>query len=363
MKRKVVVILLCVFLLNLLGPGALWAKSDKKAKDFIPPGLLKNGKLVKGELPPPFRNMEFQFKGEIEGEIVYKTTINKDDWIVVKSKDAIKSFKLLADQKYSVGDWVKVEYIFDRVIEMKMIDEKDDKDDRDENRLSYGLTLSSKQIYEGEKINFKLEIKNNTNKDIATQFSSGQRYDFIVKKDGKKVWRWSDDYNFITVIQNLIIAPGEKQTYTADWVSTGPGTYTVEGYFMGKSATTPVVVKEFKVLKKAQEKNLQYQLDVVKGEPNLFVLKVTNPLDTILDVTIPTGQIFDFLLTKNSQKVWQWSDGQSFTQAQQTLRFQPKETKVYYAQYKTSTKGEYQLYGFFKGDREKTIGPKTFTVD
>ncbi|MGI6227038.1 MAG: BsuPI-related putative proteinase inhibitor [Peptococcales bacterium] len=361
MKRKVVVLLVCVFLLNLLGPSTLWAKSDNKMKDFIPPGLIKNGKAFRGELPPPFKNMTFYCKGEIEGEIVYKTNIGKNDWIVVKSKDTLKSLMLSTnDSKYAVGDMVKVEYFFDRIVEIKIKKKADD--DKTVKDLSYALTLNSNKVYQGEKLNFKLEVANKTQKSITTQFNSGQRYDFVIKKDGKKVWRWSDDYSFITVIQNLTFTPGQKETYAAEWVTTDPGTYTLEAYFMGNSTTTPVLTKEFTVLKKTQESSLVYQLEVVKGEPNLFILKVTNPLNTTLDVTMPTGQIFDFLLVKNGQKVWQWSNGQNFTQAVQTLRFQPKETKVYYAQYKTTAKGDYQLYGFFKGDSAKTIGPSTFTI-
>lgn len=367
MKRKIVVVLLCVFMLTLLGPATLWADSDdKKIKNFIPPGHLKNGKFLKGELPPPFQNMISEWQGEIEGRIVYKTTIGNNDWIVVKSDDILKSLILNSTNKYSVGDWVEVEYFFNRVLEIERDKDKDDDEDEDDDRyeylLSYGLSISPTKVYEDEEVTFRLEVKNNTNKNIATRFNSGQRYDFVVKKDGKKVWRWSDDYSFITVMQNLTIEPGERETYTADWVCEESGDYTVEAYFMGKSTTKPVLVKEFTVREKAQTKNLQYKLEVVKGDPNLFILMVTNPLDKAINVTTPSGQIYDFRLTKNGQKIWQWSDGKNFTQAMQNVKFAAKETKLYYAQYKTTSKGEYKLYGYFKGDGSRTVGPKAFTV-
>ena len=104
MKRKIAVILICAFLFNLFGVGILWADNDYDnwKKGFIPPGLLKNGKFFNGQLPPPFQHMYnwngeipkyFQdiltdYRGEIEGEIVYKTTIGNVDWIVVQDKQS-----------------------------------------------------------------------------------------------------------------------------------------------------------------------------------------------------------------------------------------------------------------------------------
>ncbi len=65
----------------------------------------------------------------------------------------------------------------------------------------------------------------------AFLFTSGQRYDFAVYKDGEEVWRWSDEQAFIMAI-------GEE-TYTTDGVLyfervdttelPGPGTYTLQG--------------------------------------------------------------------------------------------------------------------------------------
>jgi hypothetical protein len=341
----------------------LWADNDCKewGKKLIPPGLLKNGKYWSNDLPPAFQNMMGDFQGKIEGEIVYLTTINKNDWIVVKYNKGLKTFMLSSTGKYSVGDWVEVEYFFNNVINIEKKKAKNN-DERNADLLSYGLSFTPSKIYEGDKVTFQLDVKNNTGKNITTRFNSGQRYDFVVKKDGKKVWRWSDDYDFITVIQNVTFEPGKKESYAARWVADDPGNYTVEAYFMGKSTTKPVLTKNFTVLRKEETNKLQYNLEIVKGKPNIFILMVTNPLNKKLEVTTPTGQIYDFLLIKDGKKVWQWSDGQGFTQAVQKLTFEPKETKVYFAQYETTTKGDYQLYGFFKGEGNKTIGPENFKI-
>lgn len=379
MKRKIAVILICAFLFNLFGVGILWADNDYDnwKKGFIPPGLLKNGKFFNGQLPPPFQHMYnwngeipkyFQdiltdYRGEIEGEIVYKTTIGNVDWIVVQDKQELRTFMLNSSGKYSVGDWVEVEYLFNRVVDIEKDTDKSKKEERNTNLLSYELTITPTKIYEGDKLNFQLEVKNNTGKKIATRFNSGQRYDFVVKKDGKKVWRWSDDYDFITVIQNVTFEPGKKETYTAQWTPVDPGNYTVEAYFMGQSSTKPVLAKNFTVLKKQDQYNLQYDLEVITGKPNLYILRVTNPLNRKLEVTTPTGQIYDFLLLKDGKKIWQWSDGRNFTQAVQKLSFAAKETKVYYVQYEATTPGNYQLYGFFKGEGNKSIGPKNFKIE
>jgi len=365
MKRKLIVILVCALLINLLGAGSLWADNDKDKweKKLIPPGHLKNGKFWTENLPPGLKNMVINIRGKIEGNIVYQTTIGSQDWIVVKGSRELKAFMLNSSGKYYVGDWVEVEYVFDRVINIKKDNSKKADDENNAKLLSYSLTITPEKVYKGDKLNFQLEVKNNTGKSITTRFNSGQRYDFVVKKDGKKVWRWSDDYDFITVIQNVIFEPGKKETYTAQWVAQEPGNYTVEAYFMGRSTSEPVLTKNFKVLEKKEEYRLQYDLDVIKGAPNLFVLKVTNPLNTKVEVTTPTGQIYDFLLLKDGKKIWQWSDGRTFTQAQQKISFAPKETKIYYVQYETTDKGNYQLYGFFKGEGNKTVGPENFKME
>lgn len=300
MKKKIALLLVGLLIINLLGVSAAWAKEGEKVKNLppglakkiqgvcslteeeikkLPPGIAKKIKnfsledleeiedlppgiakkfrevLPKGlakdgkELPPPFRVMQL-WQCELEGEIVYITTLGDYQWVVIKGEDCLRTGYLDAENKgeYAVGDLVKAKLMFNRIIEMELIDEiSDDKDDKVEN-LTYTLQVTPNRVKAGEKVDFQLQVANKTGKDITKQFASGQRYDFIVKKDGKKVWQWSDDYSFIQVIQNVNIKDGQTLYYTESWKPEEVGLYTVEAYFMGESTEEPVAVKRFRVV-------------------------------------------------------------------------------------------------------------------
>lgn len=359
MPKRFTLILIALLIISLLGSSVVWAKPSFKNKDFLPPGLAK--KAAKGEmLPPPFQNM-YKFNNNITGKIVYKQEIAGQNWIVVAGEDCLKALKLNGKAEFTVGNIVNVNYDhFNNVVDVKLIDGWEEVT---ESKLNYVLTVNPKQIVLGDEVDFNLTIENRSDYEITKHFTSGQRYDFIVKKDGKKVWQWSDGIDFISVIQNIVFEPEDKETYSIDWEPEKTGKYTVEAYFMGESRTQPVATKEFWVLDNEEELKLSYKLDVIKGDPNLFILKVTNKSDETINITLPTGQIYDFLVTEDGDKVWQWSDGRSFSQASQNLKFYARETKLYYAQFKPEDDGDYQVYGFFKGAENKVIGPRSFSID
>ena len=69
----------------------------------------------------------------------------------------------------------------------------------------------------GEKVKISVTVTNKGLDPVELIFASAQRYDFIVLKDGKEVWRWSNGKMFAMVLESLLLKSGEKQTYMETW--------------------------------------------------------------------------------------------------------------------------------------------------
>jgi hypothetical protein len=67
-----------------------------------------------------------------------------------------------------------------------------------------------------------LHATNPTSQAVSLQFSSGQRYDFMVLDgQGREVWRWSADKMFTQALGTEVLAPGQGLQYRAVWPSAG----------------------------------------------------------------------------------------------------------------------------------------------
>ena len=71
---------------------------------------------------------------------------------------------------------------------------------------------------------------------VTLQFSSGQRFDFVVSKDGEEVWRWSGDQFFTQALGEESLSAGDELRYEAQWTPTEEGSYEVLGLV---TATNP----------------------------------------------------------------------------------------------------------------------------
>lgn len=93
-------------------------------------------------------------------------------------------------------------------------------------------TRTEKSNYSvGEEVKMSITMENKGRGTIELIFTSAQRYDFLVLKDGKEIWRWSDGKVFGMVLGHLLLKSGEKQTYTEAWKpeDAAPGEYEVIG--------------------------------------------------------------------------------------------------------------------------------------
>lgn len=265
-KKRLLLTVVCLLVVSLIGSSIGWAAPGLgKEKNFLPPGLAK-----KEILPPPFQHLtpkqpieenenekekekenenkeECVISGQLTGTVILVEEVAGDKWIVIKGKESLKALSLAGiDRKFVVGDVVEAEFTGDTVTAIALLTPADEVPVVI-NDLSYIFSVSPKKAHVNDQVTFSLNIKNDTEKDVVKELTSSQQYDFIVKKDGKKLWQWSDNYSFLTVMGTIKIAVGESVAYGASWKPEKEGSYTVEAYFIGESSTNPVAVEKFEV--------------------------------------------------------------------------------------------------------------------
>ncbi|MFD2446745.1 BsuPI-related putative proteinase inhibitor [Bacillus sp. CGMCC 1.16607] len=70
-------------------------------------------------------------------------------------------------------------------------------------------------------------VKNQTEKEQIVNVS-GSQFDYILKKDGKKVEQYTDDKMFIMIYKEQTLKQGEELTYTGEFLGLAKGMYELE---------------------------------------------------------------------------------------------------------------------------------------
>ncbi|CAN5631215.1 hypothetical protein BH23GEM3_BH23GEM3_17410 [soil metagenome] len=79
------------------------------------------------------------------------------------------------------------------------------------------LAASVQAESHGDSARFILQVTNASERPVQLTFSSGQSFDFIVLREEREVWRWSNDQMFTQAIREETLAPGETRSYDAIW--------------------------------------------------------------------------------------------------------------------------------------------------
>jgi hypothetical protein len=113
------------------------------------------------------------------------------------------------------------------------------------------VVLSVDAIQEPEQIKFNMSLKNQSERSVEFQFSTGQKFELVVyDSDHKERYRYSKDKMFTQAFQNLTLEPGETYDFTDEWKEVPePGTYEVKVTFKGKAENLKQVqaVQQFEV--------------------------------------------------------------------------------------------------------------------
>jgi hypothetical protein len=88
----------------------------------------------------------------------------------------------------------------------------------------------------GTAVTVELRVTNPQTQPVTVQFSSGQQYDFRVRRpDGSIVWTWSADKFFTGALTSRTLAAGETAIYTETWTPAAKGSYVAEGWLTSTS--------------------------------------------------------------------------------------------------------------------------------
>lgn len=107
---------------------------------------------------------------------------------------------------------------------------------RDANALLFSIETDKDEYSSGEDVRIQLKVENNGDKPASLTFPTSQRYDIVITKDGKGVWRWAYEKVFAMAITVLKIKPGEVLSFEERWRQrdnegndAGPGDYKIKG--------------------------------------------------------------------------------------------------------------------------------------
>lgn len=83
--------------------------------------------------------------------------------------------------------------------------------------IALSLSLDRGSYAVGERINMGMVAHNTSGRSLRLTFPTAQRYDFVVKKQGRAVWQWSGDMMFAQAIATDVLAPGESLSFACQW--------------------------------------------------------------------------------------------------------------------------------------------------
>ena len=87
-----------------------------------------------------------------------------------------------------------------------------------------------------EPVLISLKVLNCSADPIKLRFNSAQRYDFIIYRDEKEIWRWSRGKVFAMALGSLLLKPKEERKYTEVFNTSGMaiGNYRLVGIIMSR---------------------------------------------------------------------------------------------------------------------------------
>lgn len=102
-----------------------------------------------------------------------------------------------------------------------------------ETTVRVGVKTDKAAYKPGDVVSLTLSAKNPNKEPVTLQFSSGQKYDFEIRKgkDGKgaKVWHWAEDKMFTEAMSSRAVKGNEMLTFTEKSAPiTEKGTYWVQ---------------------------------------------------------------------------------------------------------------------------------------
>ena len=104
-------------------------------------------------------------------------------------------------------------------------------------QVEVSVTTDKTEYARGEPVVIQLQVTNHTDESLTFNFTSGQRYDFLIQNEaGETVWRWSADKGFIQVLGEDVLAVGDILTYSESFGGElAAGSYTIVGQLVARN--------------------------------------------------------------------------------------------------------------------------------
>ncbi|MGZ0087313.1 BsuPI-related putative proteinase inhibitor [Caldibacillus thermoamylovorans] len=98
-------------------------------------------------------------------------------------------------------------------------------------------TLEPSLTYEKENgaYVFTFTVKNQTERVQTVTFTSSQKYDYILYRDGQKVKQFSEGKMFAQIYEERTLKQGEELSFQETFRDLAPGTYTLEWWLADKN--------------------------------------------------------------------------------------------------------------------------------
>lgn len=100
--------------------------------------------------------------------------------------------------------------------------------------LRHTFMVNKVSYARGEPVRMSLTKTNVATSPVTITYRSSQRFDFIVTRDTREIWRWSAGKFFTFAIERVTLPPGENLVFLQTWnqttnegVPVGPGVYTI----------------------------------------------------------------------------------------------------------------------------------------
>ncbi len=83
--------------------------------------------------------------------------------------------------------------------------------------LRYTITTDRVRYQRGDRVNITFTKCNVSGRTIRLRYNTSQRFDFVALRNGREVWRWSDERFFTQAAGTEVLQPGQCRTYRATW--------------------------------------------------------------------------------------------------------------------------------------------------
>ncbi len=122
--------------------------------------------------------------------------------------------------------------------------------------LRYTITTNRARYQRGERVNITFTKCNVSGSTIRLRYNTSQRFDFVALRNGREVWRWSDDRFFTQATETVVLRPRACQTFRATWdLRNNQGNfvaldvYTIRAFNMARSLSGSSVQTNIQVVR------------------------------------------------------------------------------------------------------------------